>query len=40
MQELPVTTTKSNALSKNLKKRGMSFVGSTIMYAYSRRSAW
>jgi DNA-3-methyladenine glycosylase I len=23
-----------NALSKDLKKRGMRFVGSTIMYAY------
>jgi DNA-3-methyladenine glycosylase I len=30
----PVTTDVSDAISKDLKKRGMSFVGSTIMYAY------
>ena len=34
MQEVPITTPISDALSKDLKKRGMSFVGSTIMYAY------
>lgn len=28
------TTAQSDALSKDLKKRGMTFVGSTIMYAY------
>ncbi len=28
------TSIESDALSKDLKKRGMSFVGSTIMYAY------
>lgn len=33
-KEVPVTTQESDALSKDLKKRGMSFVGSTIMYAY------
>ncbi len=33
-KEVPVTTTQSDALAKDLKKRGMSFVGSTIMYAY------
>ena len=32
--EVPVTTAISDALSKDLKRRGMSFVGSTIMYAY------
>lgn len=32
--DIPVTTDISDALSKDLKKRGMSFVGSTIMYAY------
>ncbi len=31
---VPVTTPESDALSKDLKKRGMSFVGSTIIYAY------
>lgn len=34
MTDLPVTTVESDALSKDLKKRGMSFVGSTIMYSY------
>lgn len=34
MSDIPVTTEQSDALSKDLKKRGMSFVGSTIMYAY------
>lgn len=34
MQYVPTQTQESNALSKDLKQRGMSFVGSTIMYAY------
>ncbi|WP_422137382.1 DNA-3-methyladenine glycosylase I [Endozoicomonas sp. ALC020] len=34
MSEVPVTTPESNAMSKDLKKRGFSFVGSTICYAY------
>ncbi|SDT91629.1 DNA-3-methyladenine glycosylase I [Verrucomicrobium sp. GAS474] len=29
-----VTSPESDALSKDLKKRGMTFVGSTILYAY------
>jgi DNA-3-methyladenine glycosylase I len=33
-KEAPTTTAESDALSKDLKKRGMIFVGSTIMYAY------
>jgi len=32
--EIPVTTKESDALSKDLKKRGMNFVGSTIIYAH------
>ena len=32
--DVPTTTPLSDLLSKELKKRGMSFVGSTIMYAY------
>ena len=32
--KIPATTPVSDALSKDLKKRGMSFVGSTIIYAY------
>lgn len=34
MAEVPVTSSVSDALSKDLKKRGFTFVGSTIMYAY------
>ena len=33
-EDVPATTSISDALSKDLKKRGMSFVGSTIIYAY------
>jgi DNA-3-methyladenine glycosylase I len=32
--ETPVTTPESDALAKELKKRGFRFVGSTIMYAH------
>jgi len=32
--QVPATTPESDALSKDLKKRGFKFVGSTIMYAY------
>lgn len=32
--DVPAKTPLSDALSKDLKKRGMSFVGSTIIYAY------
>ena len=32
--EIPATTPVSDALSKDLKKRGFTFVGSTIMYAH------
>lgn len=34
LADVPARTAESDALSKDLKKRGMSFVGSTIMYAY------
>jgi DNA-3-methyladenine glycosylase I len=34
LQELPASSQESDAFSKDLKKRGMKFVGSTIMYAY------
>jgi len=33
-EDVPASTPESIALSKDLKKRGMSFVGPTIMYAY------
>ena len=32
--QVPATSPVSDALSKDLKKRGFKFVGSTIMYAY------
>ncbi len=34
MNEIPASTSESDAFSKDLKKRGFSFVGSTIMYAH------
>lgn len=34
MADVPATTAESDALSKDLKKRGFTFVGSTIVYAY------
>ena len=34
MREIPATSAESDALSKDLKRRGFSFVGSTIMYAH------
>ncbi len=33
-EDVPVTTRVSDQLSRDLKNRGMSFVGSTIIYAY------
>ncbi|APV50930.1 DNA-3-methyladenine glycosylase [Betaproteobacteria bacterium GR16-43] len=33
-RSVPATTAESDALSKDLKKRGFTFVGSTIMYAF------
>lgn len=33
-KDVPTTTPESDALSKDLKKRGMTFVGSTIIYAF------
>jgi DNA-3-methyladenine glycosylase I len=32
--DVPATRAESDALSKDLKQRGMNFVGSTIMYAF------
>ncbi len=34
LEDIPPTTPESDALSKDLKKRGMTFVGSTIIYAF------
>ncbi len=33
-QEIPATSPQSDAFSKDLKKRGFGFVGSTIIYAH------
>jgi len=34
MSEVPANTQESDAMSKDLKKRGFKFIGSTICYAY------
>ncbi len=34
MKSVPATSPESDALSKDLKRRGFTFVGSTIMYAF------
>ena len=34
MKDVPATSKESDALSKDLKKRGFKFVGSTIIYAH------
>src|SRR5262249_28761667 len=33
-KDIPATTPESDALSKDLKRRGFKFVGSTIVYAF------
>ena len=34
LSDIPATSKESDALSKDMKKRGFTFVGSTIMYAH------
>ena len=34
MKQIPATSVESDALSKDLKNRGFSFVGSTVVYAH------
>lgn len=34
LSEIPATTSESDAMSKDMKKRGFKFVGSTICYAF------
>ena len=34
ISQLPANTLKSDAMSKNLKKRGFKFIGTTICYAF------
>jgi DNA-3-methyladenine glycosylase I len=38
LSDLPANTPESDAFSKDLKKRGFKFVGSTIMYAHMQAS--
>ncbi len=38
MSQVPATSPESETLSKDLKKRGFRFVGSTIIYAYMQAS--
>lgn len=33
-RQIPATTSESDAFSRDLKRRGFSFVGSTVMYAF------
>jgi DNA-3-methyladenine glycosylase I len=34
MSEIPANTPESDAMSKDLKKRGFKFIGTTICYAF------
>lgn len=34
LNKVPASTPESDSLSKDLKKRGFTFVGTTIMYAF------
>jgi DNA-3-methyladenine glycosylase I len=34
MRQIPATSLASDAFSKDLKRRGFSFVGSTVVYAH------
>ncbi len=38
MSELPATSALSDSISKDMKKRGFTFVGSTIIYAHMQAS--
>ena len=38
MKQVPATSRESDSMSKDLKKRGFSFVGSTICYAFMQAS--
>lgn len=40
LRQIPPTTPESDAMSKDLKKRGFRFVGSTICYASCKRWGW
>lgn len=34
MKQIPASTAESDAMSRDLKRRGFKFVGTTIMYAH------
>ena len=34
MRQIPATTRESDAFSRDLKRRGFSFVGSTVIYGH------
>jgi DNA-3-methyladenine glycosylase I len=34
MRQIPATSVESDTFSKDLKRRGFSFVGSTVVYAH------
>ena len=40
LAQVPATSPESDALSKDLKKRGFRFVGSTIVYAYMQAAGF
>ena len=40
LEDMPAITPVSDQISKDLKKLGFKFVGSTIIYAYCKLSAW
>lgn len=40
LSEAPVTTPESDAISKDMKKRGFKFFGSTICYAYLQATGY
>ena len=38
--KVPARTPQSDAMSKDLKKRGFTFVGTTICYAFMQATGW
>ena len=40
MKQIPATSKLSDTVSKDLKKRGFTFVGSTIVYAWRKAFYW
>lgn len=40
LKEIPVTTPESDAMSKDMKKRGFKFFGSTICYAHMQATGF